>query len=129
MVDSPPRSTASFKIRPASIVKNGTGTLNLAANNLHTGGLLLNNGVLIVSNNGAAGTGTLSLNGGTIQAGVAPKTLGNALTLGGNFSVSGAFDLNFSGAATLTGNRTITASNTGITTFSGAIGQDIAGRI
>jgi autotransporter-associated beta strand protein len=110
------------------IVKNGVGTLDISGNNLHNGGLVHNNGVLIVSNNGAAGTGTLTINSGTIQAGASPKTLANAVTLGGNFSVSGAFDMNFSGAATLNGNRTITVSN-GITTFSGAIGEDIAGRI
>ena len=111
-----------------SIVKNSTGFLDLTANNLFTGGLTLNAGVLTVSNNGAVGTGVLAINAGTIQAGTSAKTLSNSVTLGGNFSVGGPFDLNFSGAATLTGNRTITASSAGITTFSGVIGQDIAGR-
>src|SRR5207244_516360 len=79
------------------------------------------------------GTGTFVINGGTIQADGADRTLSNVLTLGGDFAIAGSsLNLDFTGAATLTGNRTITVTNTvtnpGVNIFAGAIGQDTAGR-
>ncbi len=109
--------------------KTGTGTLNLSGNNTFSGGVTLSTGTVGIGHNAALGTGTLTLTGGiTIQASGGARTVSNAVTLAGNFSIGGSNDLTFGGAATLTGNRTITVDSTGTTTFSGAIGQNAAGR-
>ena len=51
-----------------SLVKNGTGTQTLSGVNTHTGGTTLNSGRLHLGTIGAAGTGTLTLSGGTLTA-------------------------------------------------------------
>lgn len=103
------------------INKRGSYTLILNGNNTFSGGLLANAGVIEFGNNGAAGTGTLNLSGGTVQAGGGARSLNNAITISAASTIGGANDLTFSGAATLTGNRTLTVDNTGATTFSGVI--------
>ena len=103
-----------------SLTKLGTGTLALNGANTFSNGLILSAGTVIVGNNAAAGTGTLSLGTGTIQAGVAGITLPNAVTLSGNTTFSGTQNLNFSGAANLSGSRILTVLNPS-TTFSGVI--------
>ncbi|MEW6158742.1 MAG: autotransporter-associated beta strand repeat-containing protein [Verrucomicrobiota bacterium] len=108
-----------------SLAKIGSGTLHLAANSDHSGGITLSAGTLLLGTDTAAGTGTLNVIGGTIQAGGGSRTLGNDVTLGGDFTSSGANDLTFTGTSTLTGNRTLTVNNT---LTLGVIGQDQAGR-
>ncbi|HSJ02333.1 MAG TPA: autotransporter-associated beta strand repeat-containing protein, partial [Verrucomicrobium sp.] len=50
------------------LVKTGTGALNLAGNNTHTGGTAINGGVLTVGSTGALGTtGAISFGGGTLR--------------------------------------------------------------
>jgi fibronectin-binding autotransporter adhesin len=110
------------------LIKAGPGTLILSAANTFSGGLTLNEGTLAIGNAGAAGSGVLTLSGGTIRADTAAQTLSNAVTLAGDVAVGGTLDLTFAGTTTLTGNRTLTVSNTALTTFSGIIGQDVAGR-
>jgi fibronectin-binding autotransporter adhesin len=71
--------------------KTGAGTLTLSsANSTYSGGTAINTGRLVVANsstgtpptltNGPAGTGTLTLNGGTL-ANSGNRTLGNAISL------------------------------------------------
>lgn len=119
-------------ISNGGLVKAGPGTLRLVpavGANTFAGGLTVNAGELAVGDNSAAGTGTLTLNtGATIRADTTARTLSNPVTLGGDFTIGGALDLTFTGPATLTGDRVLTIANSGITTFSGAIGQDVAGR-
>jgi autotransporter-associated beta strand protein len=86
---------------------------------------------------GAFGTGTVSLNGAGMRSTTgAAKTIGNAITIDADTSfptLASEKSLTFSGPVTLTGNRTLTA-NIGATVttqtlaFSGAIGQNVAGR-
>ena len=112
-----------------SIIKNGSGEFQITAgSNSFSGGLTLNSGTLTVGTSAALGTGTLSINGGTIRGLSLPISPSNSITIGGNFIAGGSQNITFSGAATLTGNRTITTDNTADTIFSGAIGQDVAGR-
>lgn len=107
-----------------SFTKTGTGTLILGGANTFSGGLVLSAGTLGLGHNSAAGTGPLTINGGTtIQADTVPVVLANATTFAGDFTVGGALDLSIGGAVTLTGNRTVTTSNTGTTTISGGILQ------
>ena len=95
----------------------GTGSLNLTGNNSYTGGTILSGGTLIVGSATALpGSGTLSLNGGTIQSNDSTaRTFTNALSLGNNLTIGGTGNLTFSntGALTLAADRTLTV-NTGV---------------
>ncbi len=105
-----------------SLTHNGTGLTILNGANTFSGGLMINAGTVRFGNNAAAGTGTLSLNGGKIEASGAARTLTNAVTVGGDFEVGGALDLTLGGAMDLGASpRTITTSNTALTTFSGIV--------
>lgn len=103
--------------------KKGAGSLLLSGNNSYVGGTLLSAGVMALGSNTAVGTGTLTLQTATIQADTAARTLSNAVVLSGNTTFGGSLNLTFSGPATLNANRTITTTNTGLTTFSGNIGE------
>ena len=50
-----------------SLVKLGTGTLTLTAASTYTGGTTLTNGTIVNNNAAGLGTGTLVMNGGTLQ--------------------------------------------------------------
>ena len=50
---------------PAPLFKDGSGSLTLSGTNTYSGGTTLTAGTLIVGNNSALGTGTLSMAAGT----------------------------------------------------------------
>lgn len=106
-----------------SLVKTGAGALVLAGVNTFSGGSTLTAGTTNVGNNAAFGTGTIALNGGTISATGAARTIGNAVSVTANSTIGGALALTLSGGVTLTGNRTVTVSNSALTTFGGALGE------
>jgi autotransporter-associated beta strand protein len=108
---------------PQSLSKAGSGKLVLAGANSYSGGTTLSAGTLTVAVSGALGTGTLILKFGTLTAGGSAVALANRVTLGANVTLGGSANLTFTGSATLTGNRKLTVSNTGVTTFAGAVGQ------
>jgi fibronectin-binding autotransporter adhesin len=116
----------SAVISNGAMVKEGGGTLRLSGSNTFAGGITLNAGGLEFFGTSPAGTGTLTLNGGTISGSAA--TLSNAVTVAADISVAGTGSLTLGGPVTLTGNRTLTVTNTGTTTISGIIGQDVVGR-
>lgn len=99
-----------------SIIKMGTGGLRFDGNNLFTGGITLNAGSLHIGNNGAVGTGPLTINGGVVVPRLAARTIANATTVNSDFTVGvGGFNnqMNFSGTVNLAGGtRAITVANT-----------------
>jgi len=116
---------------PAGIVKTGSGTLRLTQANTFDGGVILSAGTLAVGNDAALGSGVLMLDGGTLLADGAARTLANngvitsastitgtqTLTLSGVFSGSGALTKSGTGVAVLSGAN----NHTGATTVTGGI--------
>ena len=105
----------------------GAGYLDFRGANVYAGNTTLNSGTLRYTGNNRFGTGTVILNGGTLQAnnGTTATTVSNVLSLTGNSTVTniGAGAINFTGAFTNSGgNNTLTSSTTtgGSNTFSGS---------
>ena len=74
-----------------AIIKNGPGTLRLGVANTYAGGTTLNAGTILIGNDAALGTGTLTGNGGTLRPDGAARTIANALS--GSFTVDCIFDV------------------------------------
>ncbi len=105
------------------LTKTGAGALTLAGANTYTGTTTLSAGTLVAANDAAFGTGALVLSGaGAVLRGDGPpRTLANAVTLSNNVTFGGASDLTFTGALNQTGSRTLTVTNTGVTTVAGNV--------
>jgi autotransporter-associated beta strand protein len=73
-----------------TVTKDGSGTLTLAGNNTYSGETLLNNGTILVGNNGAFGTGTMTINHDT---GSGTRSL--ASSSASNFTLNNNFNLYF----------------------------------
>jgi autotransporter-associated beta strand protein len=124
-----------------SLTKDGAGTLTLSVGNSYTGGTTLGAGTLTANDNGALGTGTLTMSGGTLNSTVAGTTVNNPITLtasstlsniatGGLLTNYGTYTLTMSGATQSGGinlsnnttGRTLTVNvASGTSTISGAI--------
>ncbi len=105
------------------LTMSSSGTLTLSGANTFSGGTQVNAGTLAIGSNQALGTGLLALAANTtVQSAGGARSLTNAVSSSGNLTIAGTNDLTFSGAFALGGgNRTITVSNSGITTLSGAV--------
>jgi autotransporter-associated beta strand protein len=108
------------------IVKVGTGALTLAGNNAFSGGATLSSGQLNINNATALGSGTFTINGGTIDntsSGPISLTSNNAQTWGSDFTFVGSNSLNLgAGAVTLGANRNVTVLGSTLT-VGGVIGD------
>ena len=111
-------STGSF-----GFSKTGSGNLVLSNNNTYDGGTTLTGGTIEANSATGTpfGTGTLTLNGGTLIAG---DSLGVAITnvfdVTASSTIDGTNDITLSGTGTFS-SGTLTVNNSGTTTLSNAI--------
>jgi autotransporter-associated beta strand protein len=101
----------------SKLTKSGTGTLTLEGANTFSGGVNLDQGVLLVNTPTALGSGTLRISNGTTIGALAnqAKTLANQVVVNGNFTMGQTTKkaLTLSGTMDLGGStRTITMGNT-----------------
>ncbi len=96
-----------------SLVKEGTGLWQLSGDNTFSGGIVINQGVVRVGSSSALGTGTLTMNGGTLSNSDISRVLANNIPQiwNGSFSVSYGMSspLNM-GAGPVTMNRSLTVT-------------------
>jgi autotransporter-associated beta strand protein len=88
---------------PGSLTKIGAGTLILSGANTYSGGTTISAGTLQVQNDSALGTGSVTLDGGTLQAGADTMTVSNAFKInpsGGTIDMDGNGVLVLNGAIT-----------------------------
>ena len=100
-----------------TLTKNGVGGVYLNGANTFSGGTILNAGEVQFNNNLAFGTGPLSINGGSLAARTANRTLTNAMIVGGDFTFNsanaGGNNLTLTGDVNLgAATRTITVAST-----------------
>jgi filamentous hemagglutinin family protein len=105
----------------SALTKSGAGTLTLSAANTYAGATTLTAGIMQLGNNSALGTGTLSLNGGTLQGDGTARTLTNTITHAAASTIAGTSDLTLNGAFNNTTSLTLTNNNSGLTTIGGAV--------
>ena len=115
-LDVTPSRTTTFAglVSDGGIIKSGTGALALTNPNTYSGGTTLTEGTLRVGNNAALGTGTVTLNGGTLSSNSGTtRTLANNLVIGSDVSFGDGTNggqLVFDGAVNLQGaTRTLTS--------------------
>ena len=108
----------------SSLAKSGAGVAVFTSANDWTGGTNLTGGTIRAGADGALGTGTLSLAGGTIaSADSSARAFTNAVTVGGDVTVgdgTGTGAVTFNGATNL-GAATRAITTVADTTFSGVI--------
>ncbi|MEO0796770.1 MAG: autotransporter-associated beta strand repeat-containing protein [Verrucomicrobiota bacterium] len=112
-------------IGSGSVVKTGSGTLRLTDNSTVTGGFTIEEGTVQAANNQAFGTGTIDIDGGTIEAFGSNRNISEAYNINNDFTFGNAdgSDILFSGNGVLAaGEQTITVEN-GITATLGAAGN------
>nr|MCR5163396.1 autotransporter-associated beta strand repeat-containing protein [Thermoguttaceae bacterium] len=112
-----------------SITKTGAGTLTLSGTNTHTGGTVVSEGTLAVTNTNALGTGAVTVNGGTLDTTPAGsgQTFANGLVIGANGgTVTTAAGTNLAGPyttfASVSGSGDLTTN--GWVQFNGTGGYD-----
>jgi len=106
---------------PCSVVKAGSGTLQLSAANTYAGTTTVSNGTLLVS--GALGTGAVEIKAGA--------TLGGAGTIGGTVTVDGTLSsgTNNPGALTIDNALTLDADSTTMLAIDRAAGTASYGSV
>jgi autotransporter-associated beta strand protein len=101
---------------------NGAGVVDLTGNSTFTGSTTLTAGTLLLTHNSALGTGTFTINGGTITSSASSRTSANPQVWGGDWTFGGANNWT-AGVSTvnMTGNRTVTVSGAGIPSVNSVI--------
>ena len=104
-----------------TVIKSGAGSWRLSSGNTYTGGTTLNAGQLHVESNTALGTGTVTINGGTLASVVSGRTLANNVVVSADFALGGQGNgLTINGTLDLGGStRMLTLGNSA--TFGGVV--------
>lgn len=103
--------TIQNSIAAPNLTKSGEGTLTLSSSNAITGDTALNGGVLLIGHANSLGSGTLAVNGGTLDLN------GHAITVGGLSGTNSVGKITTSTAAALT----LTVNQSGTTSYDGVI--------
>jgi autotransporter-associated beta strand protein len=94
-----------------SLVKSGSGVLTLSGVNTFTGGASVSAGTVLVGNDAAFGTGSVTFSGGKISSnGTTARMVANALGLSGMLALGDGTNtgaMTFSGAAALSATTTL----------------------
>lgn len=93
-----------------SLVKVGTGNLTMDSANTFSGGLTISNGLTLIGHNNAAGTGTITLAGGTLENTVSGLTLANNIDVTAASAMNIGSGLNWYLNGNITGSGNITYS-------------------
>ena len=101
---------------------SSSGLIKINGNNNYSGGTSMATVTVEAGNDSSFGSGTLTLNSGTLQSGGGSRTLTVPVVLGGNSTIGGANNLNLNGTFTNSGsNRTLTVNNSGTTSFGSSV--------
>lgn len=113
----------SFTTGAATLTKSGTGTLTLNATSARTGSTILAGGTLVLGADQALGSGAITVGGSasTLRGVNGAHSFSNDITFNGGLTLAGSSDLTFSGATLHASNNTWVITNTGTTTFTGAM--------
>lgn len=104
------------------LIVNGGGNLILNAANTFSGGTVVNSSTITANNNSALGSGSLTLNGATLQTTVGNIFLNNPWIIGPTGgTIGGGASITLNGAGTLRGSLLV--SNTSTTTLNGTLTQ------
>jgi autotransporter-associated beta strand protein len=101
---------------------SGGGALALTGSN-NIASVTMSGGILIDTNSNALGSGTFTINGGTLDNTASTATaIANPIQINGDFGYRGTHSITLSGSAALSGsNRTITTAGSGTLTLTGVI--------
>jgi autotransporter-associated beta strand protein len=107
---------------PGTFTKSGGNEVTLNGNNTFSGGSVLSAGTLALAHDSALGSGTITIDGGTLAGSGGSRTLANAIAVNNDFTIGGAVALTLSGTVNLGSlSRTVTVDNSGTTTFSSVL--------
>jgi autotransporter-associated beta strand protein len=107
-----------------TVRKTGGGTLVLSGTNSYSGGTTVSEGVIVVSNSAALGTGPVNLAGGALNIATGTWAMANAMNAVSNATINTDGTLTLFGAITNSGNLVKTGAGTlvlgGSNSYSGA---------
>ncbi|MDC0417560.1 autotransporter-associated beta strand repeat-containing protein [Candidatus Pelagibacter sp.] len=98
-----------------TLTKTGAGTLSLTGTSDNSGGILVSAGKIEIGNNASLGTGTITLNGGTLSSdSTTARTLDEAIAISSSSVLGDATNtgkITLSGSSTFSGTNTLTANS------------------